>query len=143
MKKKNGKVCFLHSEENIKKDLPRTKASASRKLSKAEMDASIKQMIKEIEEKYSYEQCLLIVPSSDKISEHLYELLKGSGINGFAVWNLPINNLDYKRGKYDVEDFFNNVEALFSELTREFDEIVEIFVYGNVGSKEEKEYERA
>ena len=38
MKKKNGKVCFRHNEENIKKELPRAKASASRKLSKAEMD---------------------------------------------------------------------------------------------------------
>ena len=37
MKKKNGKVCFRHNEENIKKELPRAKASASRKLSKAEM----------------------------------------------------------------------------------------------------------
>lgn len=146
MTKKNSKRCTIKKvDADIKRELPRVQSAKTknRKLSTEEMEASIKKMIKEIDEKYTYEQCLLIVPTSDDIPDSLYELLKGSGIDGFAVWNLPVHYLDYKRGKYDVEQFFNDVEKLFGELAREFDEIVDIFVFGNTGRKENKGYERS
>lgn len=134
--------CQEETESVKKLEVPRANMSKARTFGKDEIDVLVKRMIKDINEKYTYEQCLLIVPCPDDIPYSLYELVKGAGLNGMAVWNLPVLYLDYKHGNYDAYQFICDVEKLFNELVREFDELVNIFIFGSIERKE-NEYERS
>lgn len=140
--KTQGKIkshCREETESVKKLDVPRADMTRARTFGKDEIDVLVQRMIKDINEKYTYKQCLLIVPCSDDIPYSLYKLLKGAGLNGMAVWNLPVLYLDYKHGNYDAYQFIYDVEKLFNELVREFDELVNIFIYGSIEGEENED----
>lgn len=129
---------------NIKKDLPRAKTGNPRGLSKTEISEAISKLVDEIYDKYPYEECMNIAKDSGRDNDDpLFVLLCGRGVNGVSVQNLPTEYLSYKRGKYDAYCFLCDVEKLFSELNREFEEIADMFIYGNCERKENNGYERS
>ena len=100
------------------------------------VNEKITSLIDEIHERFTEEKCLILVGDTKEIPESLRELLNGSGVNGLACCNLDYNYLMYKRGKYDAYQFMCDIEKLFSELNREFKELVEFVAYGHIERKE-------
>lgn len=142
-KKKAGKINITHINKAFKnRDVPRLISRESNKYNKNDIENAIEKMIDEINDKYTYEMCLLIVGTPEDIPESLYELLKGSGINGLACWNLDFSYLEYKRRKYDAYEFMCTVDLLLSALIGEFDKLIDFFLIGNIDRKENS-YERS
>lgn len=139
---KNKKVNICQAEKPIKSNSEfMLRLFKFKKSNKDNTRERIKSLIEEINDKYSYEKCLLIVGVPEEIPDSLYELLVGRGINGLSVCNLDEKYLDYLGRKYDAYEFMCDVEALFSALAREFDTLVEFFFTGKIEDKEVN-YER-
>ena len=134
MKNKKKKIIILKLNESRKKK----KKADSIRPSKPEMELRIKNGIETIKNQYSYDKCLALYESSDEDRDSLYELLNGIGVNGLTVCNLDAKACEYRCKKYAAYDFMCDVEALCSELSREFGEIGEFIIYGHIenGGKE-------
>ncbi len=144
-KKHGGKIPVIHKPEGINKnELPRVNFTNPRGLSKAEISEAVNKIIDEIYEKYPYEESLAKAKDSGKEeTDTVFALLNGDGINGVSVQNLPFEYLSYKRGMYDAYCFLCDVEKLFSELNREFEEITDMVLFGSFERKETDGYERS
>ncbi len=124
-------------------DVPRAPGYYAGRRNRKEMDEHIKQRVKEINEKYSLDCCLLIVGNSDNIPDSLRELYMDATERGcLTVISLDYNYRQYKSGKIDAYDFMCALDALFTTLVSEFAEITEIFLPGSIERKEIN-YERS
>lgn len=143
--KKHGKInthCREETEEFKNLDVPRANTLHSREFSKDEIDKRINNLVDEIRNNYSYENCLLIVGSPKNIPHSLCMLLySGEDTDSLTVWNLDYNYRKYQHGQYDAYEFLCMLESLFKTLLNEFDEIMEMFLTGSIERKE-TDYER-
>ena len=73
----------------------------------------------------------------DEIPESLVDYA-----GGLEMSKLNESYLLYKHGKYNGYKLMCETEKVFSEVFREFNELVEMFVYGKVLEKEGANYER-
>lgn len=73
------------------------------------------------------------------ISDPLYKLLEGFGINGLSASNLSQQYLKYQCGKYEVSDFLEDIDELFISLVVEVDTLL----FGKSINKEDMRYERS
>ncbi len=73
------------------------------------------------------------------MSDPLYKLLEGFGVNGLSVSTLPTEYLKYKCGKYDASDFLEDIDELLVSLVVEVDTLL----FGKNFYKEEISHERS
>ena len=138
--KRQGKIGSHIREEtkDIKNpDVPRVSMVQKSTASKAEMDERIKQCINEIQEKYSLENCLLIVGDLNKIPIPLQIMYFSREENDkLTVFNLDYNYCMYKNNQLDAYEFMCALDILLTTLVSEFAEITEMFLTGSIERKE-------
>lgn len=58
------------------------------------------------------------------MTDPLYKLLEGFGVNGLSASNLPKEYLKYQCNKYDVSDFLEDIDELLVSLVVEVDTLL-------------------